>query len=61
VAAEAEGDYLGAARAYALCGERHKVAAMHLARARAEPSLEERVKALRDALNFTVRVRRIAS
>jgi tetratricopeptide (TPR) repeat protein len=53
VSAEAEGDYLGAARAYALCGERPKVAAMHLARARAEASLEERVKALRNALNFT--------
>jgi tetratricopeptide (TPR) repeat protein len=53
VAAEAEGDYLAAARAYALCGDREKVAAMHLARARAETSAEERVKALRDALNFT--------
>lgn len=53
VAAEAEGDFLSAARSYALCGESHKVLEMHLAQARLENTVEGRIRELRIALNFT--------
>jgi len=53
VAAEAEGDFLSAARNYALCGESHKVLEMHLAQARLENTVEGRIRELRIALNFT--------
>jgi hypothetical protein len=52
VAAEAQGDFLTAARHYALCGETSKVADMHLAQARAETSADDRIRALRTALSF---------
>ncbi|MCC6749789.1 MAG: FHA domain-containing protein [Deltaproteobacteria bacterium] len=52
LAAEAEGDYLAAARAYALCGEMGKVSDMHLALARQEATLDGRVRCLRQALSF---------
>jgi tetratricopeptide (TPR) repeat protein len=52
LAAEAAGDYLDAARGYALCGERSKVADMHLARARQEKATAGKIKALRSALDF---------
>jgi tetratricopeptide (TPR) repeat protein len=53
VAAEAEGDYLAAARAYGLCGEHQKVMEMHLAQARLEQTLEGRIRELWVALDFT--------
>jgi tetratricopeptide (TPR) repeat protein len=53
VAAEAEGDYVTAARHFALCGHRHRVADMHLAQARMEKDAERRVEALRSALAFS--------
>ncbi len=52
LAAEAQGDFLAAARHYALCGDRPKVADMHLAQARLEKRPEERIRALRSALSF---------
>jgi hypothetical protein len=53
VSAEAQGDFLTAAKCYALCGEGHKVVDMHLARARVERSPEERLLSLRTALGLT--------
>lgn len=53
VAAEAAGDFLTAARSYALCGELSKVTDMHLAHARRERSLDGRIRSLRNALQFT--------
>lgn len=53
VAAEAAGDFITAARRYALSGDRLKVAQMHVARARVEEELDPRIKALRTALGFT--------
>ena len=52
LAAEAAGDYLTAARSYALCGEPGKVADMHLAQARGEQDLDARIRSLRNALAF---------
>jgi tetratricopeptide (TPR) repeat protein len=52
VAAEAAGDFLAAARSYALCGELNKVTDMHLAHARRERSLDGRIRSLRNALQF---------
>jgi pSer/pThr/pTyr-binding forkhead associated (FHA) protein len=52
VAAEAAGDFLAAARCYALCGELSKVSDMHLAQARRESTLEGRIRSLRNALDF---------
>ena len=52
VAAEAAGDFLAAARAYALCGDKGKVADMHLAQARVEQTLEGRIRELRVALEL---------
>lgn len=60
VAAEAAGSYLEAARAYALCGLRHKVAEMHLLesdrlagpRERAGESLDARLHELRAAVHW---------
>jgi tetratricopeptide (TPR) repeat protein len=52
VAAEAQGDFITAARHYGICGDTSKVADMHLAQARAEASLDDRARALRTALNF---------
>lgn len=52
LAAEAEGDYLTAARHYSLAGHPEKVADMHLAQARGETSFEGRTRALRTALSF---------
>jgi len=50
--AEASGDFLAAARSYALCGESQKVCDMHLADARRHSDLDERINALRNALGF---------
>lgn len=55
LAAEAAGDYLAAARAYALCGELGRVTDMHLAQARLETSNDGRIRALRSALDFAPR------
>lgn len=60
LAAEAAGSYLEAARAYALCGLRHKVAEMHLLesdrlaglRERAGESLDARLHELRAAVHW---------
>lgn len=52
LAAEAAGDYLEAARAYALAGERDKVGEMHLLRADKAPDREARLRALRDAIRW---------
>jgi tetratricopeptide (TPR) repeat protein len=52
VAAEAAGDYDEAARAYALAGERAKVAAMHLYRAERAPSPETHLAELRAAVRW---------
>jgi tetratricopeptide (TPR) repeat protein len=52
ISAEAAGDYLDAARGYALCGERGKVAEMHLAQAGIEKTLERRIHSLNTALGF---------
>lgn len=54
LSSEAAGDYLGAARSFALCGEHDKVADMHLARARHERTLEGQVRSLRTALDFAL-------
>ncbi len=52
VAAEAAGDYDEAARAYALAGERARVAAMHLYRAERASSAETRLAELRAAVRW---------
>ncbi len=52
VAAEAAGDYLEAARAYALAGQREKVALMHILRAERATTRNEEMDALRDALRW---------
>jgi hypothetical protein len=52
VSAEAAGDYLNAAKGYALCGERGKVAEMHLSQAGIEKTLESRIHSLNTALGF---------
>jgi hypothetical protein len=52
IAAEAAGDYDEAARAYALAGERAKVAAMHLFRAERSPSPEAKLSELRAAIRW---------
>jgi FHA domain-containing protein len=53
VAAEAAGDYAEAARAYALAGERVKVAEMHLLRAERAPSPGAKLHELRAAVRWT--------
>ncbi|HEX9105374.1 MAG TPA: FHA domain-containing protein [Polyangia bacterium] len=53
VAAEAAGDYAEAARAYALAGERVKVAEMHLLRAERAPSPAAKLHELRAAIRWT--------
>ncbi len=53
LAAEARGDFVAAAQSYALSNEPAKVADMHLAQARAEPRVEDRIRSLRAALHFT--------
>jgi len=53
VTAEAGGDYITAAKSYALCGERAKVAEMHLAQVGHENSLDGRLHTLYAALGFT--------
>ena len=50
LAAEAAGDFLDAARSYALCGEGAKVCDMHLAHSRRAGTLEDRITSLRNAL-----------
>ena len=52
VAAEAAGDYAEAARAYALAGERIKVAEMHLLRAERAPSPAAKLHELRAAVRW---------
>ncbi|MCS6911734.1 MAG: FHA domain-containing protein [Myxococcota bacterium] len=56
LSAEAAGDYLQAARAYALCGQRHKVAEMHLLEAErlgaAPEAVQDRIQALRTAAHW---------
>jgi tetratricopeptide (TPR) repeat protein len=52
LAAEAAGDYVEAARAYALAGEKGKVGLMHLRRAERSTTRPEEVAALRDALEW---------
>lgn len=58
VAAEAAGEYLAAARAYAVCGQRHKVAEMQLLEAerlgagQSAESVEGRLSALRAAAHW---------
>jgi hypothetical protein len=52
VAAEAAGDYAEAARAYALAGERVKVAEMHLLRAERAPSPGAKLHELRAAIRW---------
>ena len=52
VAAEAAGDYAEAARAYALAGERVKVAEMHLLRAERAPSPAAKLHELRAAVRW---------
>ena len=52
VAAEAAGDYSEAARAYALAGERTKVAEMHLLRAERAPSPAAKLHELRAAIRW---------
>jgi hypothetical protein len=53
VAAEAAGDYVEAARHYALAGDRDKVAEMHLLRAERAVTAAEAEAELRDALRWT--------
>jgi tetratricopeptide (TPR) repeat protein len=53
VAAEAAGDYAEAARAYALAGERAKVAEMHLLRAERAPSPAAKLQELKAAIRWT--------
>lgn len=52
VAAEAAGDYAEAARAYALAGERAKVAEMHLLRAERAPSPAAKLHELKAAIRW---------
>ena len=52
VAAEAAGDYAEAARAYALAGEKVKVAEMHLLRAERAPSPGAKLHELRAAIRW---------
>src|SRR5262252_4693975 len=52
VAAEAAGDYAEAARAYALAGERVKVAEMHLLRAERAPSPAAKLHELKAAIRW---------
>jgi tetratricopeptide (TPR) repeat protein len=52
VAAEAAGDYGEAARHYALCGEREKVAEMHLLRAERGGDAGQVIDELRDGLRW---------
>lgn len=52
VAAEAAGDYGEAARHYGLCGERDKVAEMHLLRAERATGAVEAIEELRDAFRW---------
>ena len=52
VSAEAAGDFLAAARCYALCGEQDKVVDMHLAQARVETTPDGRLRELRIAQGF---------
>jgi pSer/pThr/pTyr-binding forkhead associated (FHA) protein len=52
VAAEAAGDYAEAARAYALAGERARVAEMHLLRAERAPSPAAKLHELRAAVRW---------
>jgi hypothetical protein len=52
VAAEAAGDYGEAARHYALCGEREKVAEMHLLRADRAGDAAAAIDELRDAMRW---------
>lgn len=52
LAAEAEGDYLAAARSYALCGEGGKVVEMHLRQASIDKDLSSRIRTLSSALGF---------
>jgi hypothetical protein len=49
IEAEAGGDYLEAARAYAAAGERHKVAEMHLLASERAPGADGKLDALREA------------
>lgn len=50
--AEAAGDFLAAAKSYALCGEQAKVAQMHQAQAAIEQTSEAKVRQLQTALAF---------
>lgn len=50
--AEAEGRYIEAARAYALCGQRHKVAEMHLLEAERRGSPASALRELHVAAHF---------
>ena len=52
VSAEAAGDFLTAARHYALCGQQDKVIDMHLAQARLETNPDHRIRELRIAQGF---------
>ena len=52
VSAEAAGDFLTAARCYALSGEQDKVVDMHLAQARLETTPDDRIRELRIAQGF---------
>ena len=52
VSAEAAGEFLTAARFYALCGEQDKVTDMHLAQARLETAPDDRIRELRIAQEF---------
>lgn len=52
IEAEASGEFIEAAKAYALCGEEDKVSDMHLAQARRAPNLDDRIISLRNALEF---------
>ena len=52
VSAEAAGDFLTAARCYALSGEQDKVVDMHLAEARLETTPDDRIRELRIAQGF---------
>ncbi len=53
ISAEAAGDYAEAARHYVLCGEREKVAEMHLLRSERVAAVAEKLDELRDALRWT--------
>jgi len=52
VSAEAAGDFMTAARSYALFGDKLKVAQMHLAQAGIEEKLDGRIRALNTAVGF---------